>query len=75
MLASNIEMGSKQLGTFESLEFEENRVQKRLFNASSPPPPPSPSLDGISVVAAMQHRGSNDCPWMELPGAWKPPGS
>ena len=33
-------MGSKQLGTFESLEFEENRVQKRLFNASSPPPPP-----------------------------------
>lgn len=52
MLASVTKVGSKRSGTFESLESEENRAQKRFFHA---PPPLSPSLDGISAVAAMQH--------------------
>ena len=42
MLASDVEVGSKWPGTFESLEFEENRVQKCLFKASSLSPLPLP---------------------------------
>lgn len=56
MLAFETEVGSKRLGIFESLESEENRVQKCIFHAPSPhSPSPSPSLDGILAVAVMQH--------------------
>ena len=43
MFNSDVGMGSKRLGTFEFLEVEENRAQKRLFIALPPSPPP-PSL-------------------------------
>nr|POE63894.1 hypothetical protein CFP56_01933 [Quercus suber] len=55
MLTSAIEVGSKRPSNSETLEIEENRVQKRALHAHSPPPPPSFS-NGISEVAVMQHR-------------------
>lgn len=53
MLTLDIAVGSKRPGIVESLEFKENRTQKRLFIASSTPHPSS--LDSISAVATMQH--------------------
>ncbi|XP_023882345.1 uncharacterized protein LOC111994694 [Quercus suber] len=53
MFTPVVEVGSKRPGNSETLEIEENRVQKRTLHAH---PLPSSSSDGISAVAAMQHR-------------------
>ncbi|XP_065633850.1 uncharacterized protein LOC136069351 [Quercus suber] len=53
MFTSVVEVGSKRPGNSETLEIEENRVQKRALHAH---PLPSSFSDDISAVAAMQHR-------------------
>ena len=55
MFNSDMGVGSKRPSTFELLETEENKAQKRLFTTPSPPPYFS-SLDNISVVTTLQHR-------------------
>ena len=37
MLTSEVEVGSKRPGNSETLEIEENRVQKRILHAPAPP--------------------------------------
>lgn len=72
MLASVTKVGSKRLGTFESLESEENRAQKRFFHAPFLSPP---LLMVYRRWLPCSIAVSNDCLWMELLGAWEPPDS
>lgn len=74
MFNSDVRLGSKRPGTFEYLEVEENRAQKRLFTALSLPLT-LPPLIIYRRWLPCSTAGSNDCPWMELPGAWEPPDS
>ena len=53
MFNSDVGVGSKRPGTFEFLEVEENRAQKRLFIALPPPPPHFSPFDNISMVATL----------------------
>lgn len=73
MLTLDIAVGSKRPGIVESLEFKENRTQ----NDYSLLPPPLTPLPLIAYRRWLPCNitGSNDCPWMELPGTWEPPDS